>query len=274
LSNKGSLIVLSGLSGAGKGAIVKSLLARHPNEYVLSISATTREPRPGEEEGREYFFKTKEEFEEMIENKQLLEYARYLDNYYGTPKDWVMRQIAHNRNVVFEIDVNGAFQIKKIWKKAVLIFVVPPSMEELQRRLQQRGSETEAEIEERLARAKEELKQIKMYDYVITNDVVEKSADLLHNIILTNKEIQSGDRNMLHPSYTDLMNAVNAETDSGEQPVVQSRYSIVMAASKRARQIVDGADVLIEGESSKPLSIAIDEIYSQRVTILGNDSEQ
>lgn len=273
MSKKGILLVVSGLSGAGKGTIVKRLMEKYPDDYVLSISATTRSPREGEIDGREYFFKTNEEFEKMISQNELLEYANYVGNYYGTPKKWVRDQIAKNNNVILEIEVQGAFQIKKIIPGALLIFVEPPSMEELVRRLEGRGTETAESIEARLKRASEELKFKDRYDYVIVNEVVEKSVDMLHNIVSVNKEIRAEERNMLHPSYTDLMDAVNADSENNEEPVVQSRYSIVMAASKRARQLVDGAEPEIDEENSKPLSVAIDEIYSQKVTILGNENE-
>lgn len=273
MSKKGILVVVSGLSGAGKGTIVNRLLEKYPDEYVLSISATTRQPRPGEMEGREYFFKTNDEFELMIAGGELLEHARYVDHYYGTPKKWVRDQIARNNNVILEIEVQGAFQIKKIIPDAILVFIEPPSMEELVRRLEGRGSETAESIQARLKRAEEELELKGRYDYVIVNDVVEKSVDMLHNIVSVNKEIRAEERNMLHPSYTDLMNAVNSDSENSDEPVVQSRYSIVMAASKRARQLVDGAEPEIDEENSKPLSVAIDEIYSQKVTILGKDAE-
>ena len=275
MNNQGFLIVLSGLSGAGKGTIVKRLLEKYPETYVLSISATTRAPREGEVDGREYFFKTVAEFESMIAKDQLIEHARYVNNYYGTPKEWVLNQLKAKKNVILEIDIQGAFQIKKIIPQAILVFVKAPSMEELRNRLKGRGTETDEIIEQRIERAREELEFAEKYDYVITNEVVEKSVDLLHNIISVNKEISIGERNMLHPSYTDLMDAVNGETENGEQPVVQSRYSIVMAASKRARQLVDGAQPEVDYDpTSKPLSIAVDEIYSQKVTILANDEEQ
>ncbi|MBE6016895.1 MAG: guanylate kinase [Lachnospiraceae bacterium] len=275
MSDKGILIVLSGLSGAGKGTVVNRLIEKHPGEYVLSISATTRNPREGEVDGREYFFKTESEFESMIKKGDLLEHARYVNNYYGTPKKWVLDQLGANRNVILEIDIQGGFQIKELIPDAVLVFINAPSMEELRHRLEKRGTESAETINERIERGKEELVHAKKYDYVIINVDVEKSVDMLHNIVSVNKEIRTGERNMLHPSYTDLMNAVNGESENAEQPVVQSRYSIVMAASKRARQLVDGAEPLVDCDyTSKPLSVAIDEIYSQKVTILGDDEEK
>lgn len=275
MSNSGILIVLSGLSGVGKGTIVNRLIEKHPGDYVLSISATTRGPREGETDGKEYFFRTEDEFKSMISNGELLEHARYVNNYYGTPKKWVMEQLASNRNVILEIEVQGGFQIKEMMPDSVLVFINAPSFEELRNRLEKRGTESADVINERIERGKEELVNAQKYDYIIINEDVEKSVDMLHNIISVNKEIRTGERNMLHPSYTDLMNAVNGESENAEQPVVQSRYSIVMAASKRARQLVDGAEPLADCDyTSKPLSVAIDEIYSQKVTILGDDETE
>ena len=187
-SDKGLVIVLSGFSGAGKGTIMKHLLEAHPNDYNLSISATTRNMRAGEKDGREYFFITKEEFEERIKNGQLLEYAKYVDNYYGTPKDWVLAQMEQGKNVILEIELQGAFQVRDQIPEAVLIFIMPPDMEELERRLRGRGSETEEQIKKRLLRAMEEIEYVDQYDYVIVNEEVEKSVEMLHTIVLNVKE--------------------------------------------------------------------------------------
>lgn len=193
MSKKGSLLVLSGLSGAGKGTIVKRLLEKYPDDYVLSISATTRKPREGEVDGREYFFKSKEEFKKMIENDQFLEWANYVDNFYGTPKEWVLDQMKHNKTVILEIEIQGGFQIKEMMPEAVLVFVLPPDMEELERRLRGRGTETEEQIQNRLKRAQEEILFVDRYDYSLVNKTVENSVDLLHNIILTNTGSKKGE---------------------------------------------------------------------------------
>ena len=193
MSKKGSLLVLSGLSGAGKGTIVKRLLEKYPDDYVLSISATTRKPREGEVDGREYFFKSKEEFKKMIENDQFLEWANYVDNFYGTPKEWVLDQMQHNKTVILEIEIQGGFQIKEMMPEAVLVFVLPPDMEELERRLRGRGTETEEQIQNRLKRAQEEILFVDRYDYSLVNKTVENSVDLLHNIILTNTGSKKGE---------------------------------------------------------------------------------
>ncbi|MBR5932261.1 MAG: guanylate kinase [Lachnospiraceae bacterium] len=188
--DKGVLVVVSGLSGAGKGTICKRLLEKYP-DYVLSVSATSRKPRKGEENGREYFFITKEEFEEMIRDGKLLEYARYVENYYGTPREWVEQQLESGKNIILEIELQGAFQVREKIPDAVLIFILPPDMDELKRRLINRGTETMEEIEKRLERAVEEMAFIPEYDYVIVNDEVEKSVDMLHNIVRSEKEKES-----------------------------------------------------------------------------------
>ena len=138
MKEKGLLLVISGFSGAGKGTVVKRLLELH-NDYALSISATTRSPREGEQNGREYFFKSTEEFESMIDNSELIEYAKYVSNYYGTPKAYVEEQLEAGKNVILEIEIQGALNIKKMYPDAVLLFIMPPSAEELERRLVGRG---------------------------------------------------------------------------------------------------------------------------------------
>ena len=184
--DKGVLVVVSGLSGAGKGTICKRLLEKYP-DYVLSVSATRRKPREGEEHGREYFFITKEEFEDRINQGKLLEFAQYVGNYYGTPKDWVEEQLNAGKDIVLEIELQGAFQVRKKIPEAVLIFVLPPDMEELKRRLVNRGTETMEEIDRRIQRAMEEMEFVPEYDYVIINEDVEKSVDMLHNIVRSEK---------------------------------------------------------------------------------------
>ena len=150
MAEKGILVVVSGFSGAGKGTLIKKLMEKYDN-YALSISATTRNPRPGEEHGREYFFHTKKEFEELILQDALIEYAQYVDNYYGTPKSFV-REALKEKSVILEIDVVGALNAKKAFPECVLVMVLPPSVEELKKRLEGRHSETEEEIKTRLAR--------------------------------------------------------------------------------------------------------------------------
>ena len=184
--SKGVLTVVSGFSGAGKGTVMKRLIQKY-DDYALSISVTTRKPREGERDGIEYFFKTKEEVEAMIENDEFLEYARYVDNYYGTPRFYVEEMLAKGKNVILEIEIQGAMQIKAKNQEAVLVFVTPPSFEELRNRLVGRGTETADVIESRLKRASEEAEGMPSYDYILVNDQVEDCVDRLHQIILSER---------------------------------------------------------------------------------------
>ena len=179
---KGLLVVISGFSGAGKGTLMKELLKKYDN-YALSVSATTREPREGEVDGREYFFKTVEEFEAMIEKGELVEYAKYVSNYYGTPKAYVDKMMAEGKDVILEIEIQGAMNIKKMYPDATLIFVLPPSADELKNRLVGRNTESIEVIEARLKRASEESVGIENYDYVIINDDLDESVVRLHEVI-------------------------------------------------------------------------------------------
>ena len=184
--SKGVLTVVSGFSGAGKGTVMKRLIQKY-DDYALSISVTTRKPREGERDGIEYFFKTKEEVETMIENDEFLEYARYVDNYYGTPRFYVEEMLAKGKNVILEIEIQGAMQIKAKNPEAVLVFVTPPSFEELRNRLVGRGTQTADVIESRLRRASEEAEGMSSYDYILVNDQVEDCVDRLHQIILSER---------------------------------------------------------------------------------------
>ena len=184
--SKGVLTVVSGFSGAGKGTVMKRLIQKY-DDYALSISVTTRNPREGERDGIEYFFKTKEEVETMIENDEFLEYARYVDNYYGPPRFYVEEMLAKGKNVILEIEIQGAMQIKAKNPEAVLVFVTPPSFEELRNRLVGRGTETADVIESRLRRASEEAEGMPSYDYILVNDQVEDCVDRLHQIILSER---------------------------------------------------------------------------------------
>lgn len=180
--HSGILIVVSGFSGAGKGTLMNRLIEEYDN-YALSISATTRAPRPGEQDGREYFFLDKKEFEQRIEDGGFIEYACYLDNYYGTPKDYVRKQLEAGKNVVLEIEIQGAMNIKKQFPEALLLFVMPPDVAELERRLNGRGTETPEVVEKRLKRACEEAKGIEEYDYILINDDLETCVRQLNEIV-------------------------------------------------------------------------------------------
>ena len=181
--NKGILIVISGFSGAGKGTLVKELLRRHGEDYCLSVSMTTRTPRPGERDGVEYFFTDREHFEDTIARDGLIEYASYCGNYYGTPKAYVEERLSEGRNVILEIEIQGALKIKDRFPESLLIFVTPPNAEELKRRLEGRGTESEEVIASRLARAAEESEGVELYDYLVVNDKLEESAEEVHHLV-------------------------------------------------------------------------------------------
>ena len=179
---KGILIVLSGFSGAGKGTLVKGLLKKY-DEYALSVSMTTRAPREGERDGVEYFFTTREKFEETIVNNGLVEYDLYCGNYYGTPRAYVEEQLAAGKNVILEIEIQGALKIKEKFPDSLLIFVTPPSGAELKRRLEKRGTESAEVIAKRLARAAEESEGIEAYDYIVINDSLEECVEEIHRLV-------------------------------------------------------------------------------------------
>ena len=182
MKERGILAVVSGFSGAGKGTIMKGLMNRYDN-YALSISATTREPREGEVHGREYFFVSEEEFEDMIREDRLIEYARYVDHYYGTPKDYVMSQMEAGKDVILEIEIQGALKVKEKFPETLLIFVAPPSAEELKRRLVNGGTETADVIDARMKRACEEAEQMDRYDYLLINDEIDRCVEELNSLI-------------------------------------------------------------------------------------------
>lgn len=186
LNRKGLLLVVSGPSGAGKGTICKALLEKN-NEIKLSVSATTRKPRTGEVHGVNYFFIEKEEFTTMIENGEFLEYAKIYDNFYGTPKASVIECLEKGQDVILEIEMQGAKQIKEVYPEGVFIFVLPPSLEELKSRIVGRGTETQEEIEKRFSCAFEEINQIENYDYFIVNEDVDKSVNDIEAIICAEK---------------------------------------------------------------------------------------
>ena len=186
LNRKGLLLVVSGPSGAGKGTICKALLNKN-DQIKLSVSATTRKPRNGEVHGVNYFFIEKEEFTKMIENGEFLEYAQIYDNFYGTPKAAIIECLEKGQDVILEIEMQGARQIKEVYPEGVFIFVLPPSLEELKSRIVGRGTETQEEIEKRFSCAFEEINQIVNYDYFIVNEDIEKSVSDVEPIICAEK---------------------------------------------------------------------------------------
>lgn len=182
MNQQGILVVVSGFSGAGKGTLMKELLKRYDN-YVLSVSATTRQPREGEKDGEDYFFVNREYFQQMIEEGRLVEYAQYVNHYYGTPRDYVEKKMAEGKDVILEIEIQGALKVKKRFPDALLIFVTPPSAGELRRRLVGRGTETIEVINARLRRAAEEASGMEAYDYLLINDEIDACVEQMHQLI-------------------------------------------------------------------------------------------
>ena len=182
MKTRGILIVVSGFAGSGKGTLMKEIMEQYDN-YALSISATTRQPRGAEVDGREYFFKTKEEFEKMIAQGDLIEYANYVGNYYGTPKTYVEEQLASGKDVILEIEIQGALTVKEKFPETLLLFVTPPNVTILKERLVGRGTETMDVVEQRMRRASEEAEGIMSYDYILVNDDLQTCVEQMHHII-------------------------------------------------------------------------------------------
>ncbi|MBD5478291.1 MAG: guanylate kinase [Lachnospiraceae bacterium] len=195
--NKGILIVLSGFSGAGKGTLMKELMKTYDN-YALSISMTTRNPRPGEVDGREYFFSTRETFEEKIAQNGLIEYAEYCGNYYGTPRDYVEEQLAKGKDVILEIEIQGMRKVKQMFPEMLPLFVTPPSAAELERRLRGRGTETEEVIKSRLMRAAGEADGVEDYEYIVINDDLQTCVSQIHGIVQAAKSATARNTQLIH----------------------------------------------------------------------------
>ena len=210
MDNQGVLAVISGFSGAGKGTLMRALLERYDN-YALSISATTRAPREGEVDGREYFFKTREEFEQMIEHDELVEYAQYVGNYYGTPKAYVEEQLARGKDVILEIEIQGALKIKEQFPQTLLLFVTPPSAQILKDRLTGRGTETEDVINSRLARAVEEADGCEVYDYLVINDELDAAVENVHRIIRGERQRMQHNLDTIETIKNDLKQFVKGD---------------------------------------------------------------
>lgn len=186
MAGKGLLLVISAPSGGGKGTILKELFAQDDN-LRLSVSATTRAPRPGEEHGKQYYFISREEFESLISQNKMLEHAEYVGNYYGTPRDPVEEWLAAGNDVVLEIEVQGGAQVKKLMPECVSIFILPPSMKVLEDRLRGRGTEAEETVQKRLSTARREIPQAKEYDYIVFNDRLEDAVDDIQAILRAEK---------------------------------------------------------------------------------------
>ena len=197
MKNKGLLLVISGFSGAGKGTVMKEIMKKY-DDYALSISATTRLPREGEVDGREYFFKTVEQFKQMINEDKLIEYANYVGNYYGTPKEYVENHLEAGKNVILEIEIQGALNIKKLYPDAVLMFIMPPDAKELENRLRGRGTEDEKTVHARLMRAAEEAEGVEAYDYIVVNDDVTKCAERINDIVICEKSKASNNLDVIN----------------------------------------------------------------------------
>ena len=185
MTKRGLLIVLSGPSGVGKGTVRAAIFSKGEQKFVYSISATTRQPRTGETDGVDYFFKTREEFEQMIQNKQLLEYAEYVGNYYGTPLEYVENTLETGKDVFLEIDVQGAIQVRELMPEGVFIFLTPPDLNELESRIVNRGTDSDEVIAKRMKTAREELELMKYYDYSVVNDTVDNAVQKIEAIIQT-----------------------------------------------------------------------------------------
>ena len=180
--SKGILVVVSGFSGSGKGTGMNRLMEKYDNN-ALSVSVTTRNPRPGEKDGEAYFFRTKEEFEQLIREDGLIEYAQYVENYYGTPRKYVEEQLAAGKDVILEIEIQGALKVKEKFPDTLLMFVTPPNARELKSRLVGRGTETMEVIESRMNRACEEAEGMSAYDYLVVNDELDDCVEEMHSII-------------------------------------------------------------------------------------------
>ena len=210
MNRRGILIVVSGFAGSGKGTLMKELLNQYDN-YALSISATTRKPRGQEVDGKEYFFKTVEEFEKMIAQEELIEYANYVGNYYGTPKAYVEEQLASGKDVILEIEIQGALKVKEKFPNTLLLFVTPPSAEILKARLVGRGTETMDVVEMRMRRAAEEAEGLSSYDYILINDDLQTCVKQMHNIIQSEHFRTSRNHDFMNQIREELKAGVKGE---------------------------------------------------------------
>jgi len=201
MQEKGLLIVLSGPSGVGKGTVRKKIFSQLDTSFEYSISMTTRKPREGEIDGVDYFFKSREEFEELIAQEKLLEYAEFVGNYYGTPVDYVRETLDKGKDVFLEIEVQGARQIRKKFPEGLFIFLMPPSLSELKNRIETRGTETEEMINNRLNVAKEEIEMMNLYDYVVENDQIDLACERIKAIVVA----EHCRRERVEPKYLKML---------------------------------------------------------------------
>lgn len=204
MSKKGQLTVISGFSGSGKGTVVTKLVEKYG--YALSVSATTRAPREGEQDGIHYFYKSVNEFKQLIDNKGLLEWAQYVDNYYGTPREYVEKMLKEGKDVILEIEMQGGLQVKKNAPDSLLIFMVPPSAAELKSRLIGRATEDMDTINKRLKRASEEIQYIDSYDYLVINDDLDECIENIHSIIQNEKKRIIHNTDMVNNIKNDFLN--------------------------------------------------------------------
>lgn len=212
MENKGRLVVVSGFSGAGKGTLMHALLEHHQEDYALSVSATTRAPRPGEQEGVSYFFVSDDQFERMIKEDAFIEYAQYVKHSYGTPKAFVEENLTQGKNVILEIEIQGALKVKEKYPDAILVFITAPDAHTLHDRLAGRGTEEADVIAARLARANEEAEGIEHYDYLVVNDTIERASALLHTLIFNVRNGHDGENNPYRVcTNMDLINQIRQE---------------------------------------------------------------
>ncbi len=204
MNKKGILIIISGFSGVGKGTVVRELVNKYG--YSLSISATTRAPRAGEVDGREYYFKTKEDFEHLIDYNGFIEWAQYVENYYGTPRAFVEKELSQGKNVILEIEVQGAMNVREQYPDAVLVFLTAPSGESLMNRLKGRGTEDNKVIAKRIKRASEETEDMMKYDYLVVNDDLETCVSTVNSIIVCEGCKTSNNMQYIKSISQELMN--------------------------------------------------------------------
>lgn len=204
MSEKGLLFVLSGPSGVGKGTVRRAVFEDENTNFSYSISMTTRTKRPGEEEGVDYYFRTKDEFELLIEKDELLEYAQFVDNYYGTPLEYVEKTLSEGQDVFLEIEVQGAMQVREKMPEAVFIFLTPPNLSELKNRIVGRGTETSDVVDKRMETAHHEIEMMKHYDYAVVNDEVELAVEKIKDIV----RIEHMRTKWMYPKYRSMLDEI------------------------------------------------------------------